>query len=200
MKIFKESGIVTFFGKEDFFSNFYQMKKPIIYNRVHFHTTEALFMYAKALYFEDKDIAEQISKVTDNPKECKRLGRLVKDYDDNIWNKVRHKFMNLIVLMKFSENYEEFYELIKDIQEEIGSDREITFVEASPYDKIWGVGLGDVKQSDIDDIVNRRWQGKNLLGECISYAYGAINYEFFEPHDTLLLFDELLVYKMEFIL
>ena len=34
-------------------------------------------------------------------------------------------------------------------------------VEASPYDKIWGIGLG---KDDTDSINPEKWNGLNLLG------------------------------------
>ena len=42
-----------------------------------------------------------------------------------------------------------------------------TFVEASPYDRIWGVGL-DQDNPAIDD--ERNWKGRNLLGQAITEA------------------------------
>ena len=38
------------------------------------------------------------------------------------------------------------------------------FVEASPYDKIWGVGLGE-NDPFVDDEAN--WKGQNLLGKVL---------------------------------
>ena len=40
-----------------------------------------------------------------------------------------------------------------------------TFVEASPYDRIWGVGLAQDDPA-IDD--ERNWKGRNLLGKAIT--------------------------------
>ena len=41
------------------------------------------------------------------------------------------------------------------------------FVEASAYDKIWGIGLGE-NNPDIFDV--EKWQGQNLLGKAIKEA------------------------------
>lgn len=40
-----------------------------------------------------------------------------------------------------------------------------TFVEASPYDKIWGIGM-HMFDEGVDDETN--WKGQNLLGKIIT--------------------------------
>jgi len=46
------------------------------------------------------------------------------------------------------------------------------FVEASPYDKIWGVGLSP----DDDRVLDiNKWNGQNLLGKCIMQARDEIH-------------------------
>ena len=39
------------------------------------------------------------------------------------------------------------------------------FVEASPYDKIWGVGLYETDDRILDE---KNWLGENLLGKAIT--------------------------------
>ena len=42
------------------------------------------------------------------------------------------------------------------------------FVEASPYDKIWGIGLGE---NDPDAQDPQKWKGDNLLGKVLDEVY-----------------------------
>ena len=39
-----------------------------------------------------------------------------------------------------------------------------TIVEASPFDKIWGIGL---HWSDDRVLDEKKWEGMNLLGKCL---------------------------------
>ena len=136
------------------YSNFFECN--IEYDDHQFHSSEQLFMYLKALHFEDDDIAERIIEST-SPKEAKRLGRLIKNFDEHSWLQVREFCMNEAVTTKFNQNPL----LKKQLLEHKGK----TFVEASPYDCIWGVGLIENDPKILDET---KWRGLNLLGKCIT--------------------------------
>ena len=57
-------------------------------NGIGFITAEHYMMYYKALVFGDLETAGKILK-TVHPRDVKRLGRLVKNYDDSVWNEKR---------------------------------------------------------------------------------------------------------------
>lgn len=124
-----------------------------------FFCTEQAFMWAKAKFFKDEETAKKILAEETEPMVCKHLGREVKNYVDSEWEKVRYDMM-------LKPNIERFWQ-DKLLQKKIIDPKfdGLTFVEASPYDKIWGVGL---KQDDpkIDD--ERNWRGRNLLGKVIT--------------------------------
>ena len=112
-------------------------------------------MWYKADFFKDDNIRDQVLDEKD-PKAAKELGRLVRGYHDKAWECVRLGYMAHVNLMKFSQNTE-FADTLLGTGDRI-------LVEASPYDKIWGVGLA-VDSPLITDKAN--WKGRNLLGEAL---------------------------------
>lgn len=129
-----------------------------------FHNTEQYFMYMKAIKFGDKEIAEEILKKGDNPKIAKNLGRKVKNYDDGVWNNVRYSVMRDACFMKFSQNKD----LKKKLLNPKWSDK--GFVEGSPYDRIWGIGVHYKDASDDEST----WRGENLLGKVLNEVREAL--------------------------
>lgn len=116
---------------------------------------EQYMMAKKAELFKDPITLNKILKST-NPKDIKSLGREVKNYKEEIWN--LHK-SNIVIegnMLKFGQNPE-----LKKILLSTG---DTILVEASPYDKIWGIGLG-VEDEDILD--ESKWKGQNLLGKAL---------------------------------
>jgi len=113
-------------------------------------------MYAKAMCFGDKKIAYKIME-KEKPSEQKKLGRKVKNFDPNAWEQVCVDLVTEICYCKFIQNKELALQMLKD-----GYNRK--FVEASPYDKIWGIGLSE----DDDRVLNEsNWNGSNYLGVCL---------------------------------
>jgi len=110
-------------------------------------------MYQKALLFNDFEVASQILNETDVRK-IKALGRKVKDFDNELWDKHKESFMYNACYAKFSQNDE-----LKDFLLNTGN-REI--VEASPVDNIWGIGFSSVRAMENID----KW-GQNLLGKTL---------------------------------
>lgn len=120
-------------------------------------TSEQYFMYKKAIFFGDFETAELIKKAI-RPEEAKKLGRKVKNFDDKKWSEVSSQIMYDAVFAKFSQNEElKSYILNKRFDNK-------HFVEASPFDKIWGIGI-HYSDSRCDDESN--WLGENKLGKVI---------------------------------
>lgn len=126
-----------------------------------FWCTEQAFMWAKAMFFGDKETAQKILDEKEHPSICKNLGREVKNYDDERWEKVRYKVMMGVNYAKYRQN--------KDLMRKLYAlgEGKRTFVEASPIDCIWGVGL---ELSDDKIIDPKNWRGRNLLGQAITEA------------------------------
>lgn len=90
-------------------------------------------MYHKAIVFNDQEIADKIALEPEASKH-KALGRMVKGFDNKIWNAKREKTVEDGNWWKFTQPKES--DLMKMLLET--GDR--LLVEASPYDRIWGVG------------------------------------------------------------
>lgn len=117
-----------------------------------FNTAEQYMMYSKAQLFGDDEIATKIM-ATSNPRVQKALGRQVRDFDAQAWQIAAIDVVYKGNHAKFIQNPE----LLKVLLATEGT----TLVEASPYDKIWGIGLDEAaaKRTPAD-----RWPGTNLLG------------------------------------
>jgi ribA/ribD-fused uncharacterized protein len=124
---------------------------------LHFFNSEQYFMWVKAKTFNDQETADKILKTKD-PKKAKALGREVKNYDDEVWSRMRYKVMVDANKLKYSQN--------KDLKELITSDKfkGKGYIEASPVDGVWGVKLGE-NDPDADD--ETKWKGQNLLGKAL---------------------------------
>jgi ribA/ribD-fused uncharacterized protein len=83
------------------FSNF--AYSPFILDGIKWENTEAAFMFYKAKHFNDLESMEKI-KNESNPYRAKQLGRLVKNYNDKEWDKVRYKYMHKVNLAKYVQN------------------------------------------------------------------------------------------------
>jgi ribA/ribD-fused uncharacterized protein len=115
-------------------------------------TAEHFMMAEKARLFGDNERREQILNST-SPKLAKHHGRQVKGFEEQIWGDVRFDLVVQGNFEKFSQNNRLGAFLI-------GTGNRV-LVEASPVDRIWGIGLG----ADNLDILNpEKWRGLNLLG------------------------------------
>ena len=123
-----------------------------------FYNSEQYFMYIKAKTFGDEEMALKILLEGKNPKKAKTFGRMVKNYDDKVWDEKRYQVMVDANMYKYSQN-EELKKLL--LNNELNGKK---FVEASPIDKIFGVGLGE-NDPLIDD--EKNWKGRNLLGKAL---------------------------------
>jgi ribA/ribD-fused uncharacterized protein len=135
-------------------SNWY--KCNFIAESVKYTSTEQHMMYNKAVLFNDLHIAGKILK-TSNTKEIKALGRKVRNFDQKVWDQM-HTFIVL------EGNYEKFIQN-ENLADILVATEGLELVEASPYDKIWGVGLA----VDHPDIIHKdKWRGTNLLGKVLT--------------------------------
>lgn len=121
---------------------------------VMYNTAEQYMMAMKADYFGDKDTLAKILKTKD-PSEQKALGRQVANFDVEAWNAVSRGFVYKANMAKFSD---------PELNQYMMNTGDKELVEASPYDKIWGIGLA---QNDPAIFDKSNWRGNNWLGEVL---------------------------------
>jgi ribA/ribD-fused uncharacterized protein len=127
-------------------------RSPFTVDGIEYRTAEHWMMAEKARLFGD-DEARSAILATEEPDHVKKLGQTVRDFDDATWVAHRYEIVVAGNLAKFSSN--------ADLREYLLSTGRSILVEASPYDRIWGIGLAD------DDPRAHRpasWRGLNLLG------------------------------------
>lgn len=117
-----------------------------------FATAEHYMMYHKAILFNNSDIASRILQ-SNHPGEAKKLGREVVGFVEDVWNSKRFDIVVNANKLKFSQNTE--------LGDFLLSTGKRVLVEASPVDKIWGIGLAEDNEFAA---VPQKWKGLNLLG------------------------------------
>ncbi|WP_297996278.1 NADAR family protein, partial [uncultured Campylobacter sp.] len=113
---------------------------------------EQFMMASKAQIFGDEQTRAQIMQSCD-AKQMKALGRQVRGFDERLWGEVRYS----VVL---SGNYYKFTQNPAMMRFLLATGDKI-LVEASPLDKIWGIGLGQQSENASRPSA---WRGQNLLG------------------------------------
>ena len=115
-------------------------------------SAEQYMMAEKAKLFGDEEIRVKILNTSD-PRRCKALGRKVKHFDKDIWNQNKIRIVTQGNQEKFMQN-----DTLKQFLLSTGNK---VLVEASPTDRIWGIGLG---KNNPDALNPAKWRGRNLLG------------------------------------
>lgn len=119
---------------------------------VQYHTTEQYMMASKARLFGDEEVLQEIM-AAEKPNKYKKLGRKIRGFEQTLWDAQKYEIVVEGNKAKFSQN--------PDLKEFLLSTGYAIIVEASPYDKIWGIGLD--RETAMKGAV-AQWQGENLLG------------------------------------
>ncbi|WP_157245410.1 NADAR family protein [Nonomuraea typhae] len=127
-----------------------------------FTSAEHYMMAHKAWLFGDHDTARRILGAA-HPGEAKALGRAVTGFDEERW--LAHRF-GIVVrgnVAKFGQHAELAAYLL--------ATRDRVLVEASPVDRIWGIGLAAADERAGSPAA---WRGLNLLGFALMAARDAL--------------------------
>lgn len=125
---------------------------------IKYRTAEQYMMAQKAKLFGDEEIFGMIMNAR-GPHDYKRLGRKVRNFEQETWDKNKLKIVAQGSAAKFSQN-EKLGEFLKSTGKSI-------IVEASPNDSIWGIRMR-IDDPGIGDPAN--WKGENLLGRALMAA------------------------------
>jgi ribA/ribD-fused uncharacterized protein len=129
---------------------------PFVIDGVHYNCAEQYMMAEKARLFGD---AKRESLIMSNPDPAvqKRLGREVQGFDDAVWKANAFDIVKRGSYAKFTQN--------EDLKAHLMATGNTTLVEASPEDRIWGIGL---KKSDPRAKKRSTWRGTNWLGQVLT--------------------------------
>ena len=123
-----------------------------VVNDVGYRTAEHFMMAEKARLFGDEATRERVLAAA-TPAQAKKLGRLVSGFNEERWVATRFDIVVQANLAKFSQN--------EALREFLMNTGDHVIVEASPVDKIWGIGLAaDSPHAQAPS----KWEGLNLLG------------------------------------
>lgn len=120
-----------------------------------FASAEHYMMWRKALLFDDTAVASRVLAAS-SPGEAKALGRQVSGFEDSAWVSARMEIVVAGNLAKFSQD-----SALRSYLLGTGSR---VLVEASPLDRVWGIGLAADDPRALDP---SSWLGLNLLGEAL---------------------------------
>lgn len=132
-------------------------------------------MHHKALLFNDEAVALQVLQAA-HPRGVKALGRKVKGFDDATWEAHRRDIVRRGNVLKFTRAVSEeglykgtplkakgakrpLIPIEKSLRSMLLATGDAEIVEASPFDRIWGIGFTAAKAED----AREAW-GLNLLG------------------------------------
>lgn len=149
--------MILFWQPDSIYSNWY-LNAPLVLHThpdIKFQNSEAAFMFLKAQTFGDGVMSTLIVKNQD-PWETKKMGRRINGYTEELWEQVREDAMYAACYAKFSQN--------PKLKAELLSTGSLILVEASPVDKIWGIGLAP---NDPAARNQKTWKGLNLLGKIL---------------------------------
>ena len=125
---------------------------------VEYRGAEQWMMAEKARMFGDGKMLEAIL-ATDSPKAMKAFGRAVRGFQKDVWEARCYGLVLEGNLAKFSQD--------AGLREYLLSTGRRVLVEASPLDRIWGIGMGK-NNPDAGDPM--KWRGRNLLGFALTEA------------------------------
>ncbi|KAJ6590493.1 hypothetical protein DFH09DRAFT_1074116 [Mycena vulgaris] len=140
-----------------------------------FASNEHWMMLQKALLFSDVDVAHEVLEIEGTSKSdmahVKALGRKVQNFKEDVWVEHRERIVTEGTVHKFRQN--------ADLRAKLFATGETIIAEASPFDRIWGIGCSE---ANAISRTGDKW-GLNLLGKALVEARRVLREE--ESQGTL---------------
>ncbi|MCX5746926.1 MAG: NADAR family protein [Proteobacteria bacterium] len=152
----ERSPYTFFFTEASPFSQWYPCSFTMPVDGPVFTCAEQYMMYGKAMLFGDHAVAAKVLAAA-HPREHKALGRAVAPYDEHAWRVHRERIVMDGNRAKFTQD--------AALRAALIATAGTLLVEASPYDKIWGIGLAATDPRALDPA---QWRGQNLLGKVLT--------------------------------
>lgn len=124
-----------------------------------YYTAEHWMMAEKARLFGDEKARKEILAVH-GPADAKAKGRQVKGFSEEVWDAQRFEVVVEGNVHKFSQHPALREYLLEETKGHV-------LVEASPVDRVWGIGLA---QDDPRATKPAQWRGENVLGFALMEA------------------------------
>ncbi|WP_404815494.1 NADAR family protein [Streptomyces thermolineatus] len=131
---------------------------PFRVDGTEYATAEHWMMAGKARLFGDDGALARVLGAA-HPGEAKAAGRTVRGFDEQVWVERRFELVVRGNVEKFRQN--------PGIGAFLLGTRHRVLVEASPVDRVWGIGLAADDERARDPA---RWRGPNLLGFALMEA------------------------------
>jgi ribA/ribD-fused uncharacterized protein len=135
---------------------------PFTVDGVRYATAEHWMMAGKARLFGDPE-AERGILAAKSPGAAKAAGRKVRGFDEAVWQRERFALVAEGSRHKFGQD--------PGLRAYLLATAGRVLVEASPVDRIWGIGLAADDERAADPA---RWRGLNLLGFALMDARDAL--------------------------
>ena len=133
-------------------------EEVFVVDGITYRSAEHWMMAEKARLFQDEEILQEILAAI-SPAEAKKLGRSVRNFDPQTWDAHKFEIVKQGNLHKFAQS--------DALRSFLLTTHKRIIVEASPYDRIWGIGMSE-RDPGVENPHN--WQGENLLGFALMEA------------------------------
>lgn len=166
-------GDPIFFFKDDevpygFLCQWYRCRFTDPDSGLEFSSAEQWMMWNKAQLAGDEASAKAIMSTT-SPRKQKQLGRDVSNFDVQAWDKIKLQVVEQGNYSKFTQGSNLVSMKMDDEGEPVSlkslllATEERELVEASPFDRVWGIGFGAQQAL----VTPRQQWGQSLLGTAL---------------------------------